>query len=147
MDKEQIDIITEAVISKIKEKYLLVEKTYFLDSRTLGSIKKIDTETQVLMDLIVNVACEHFKILKSGLMDQHVGITPYNKVAWCVAYVSRRVTNKPIELKNIGTYFKKDHSTIIYWLKRCESKMAVNTEYGYSVQEVKKLVEQSLKNY
>lgn len=49
----------------------------------------------------------------------------YNYVAirMAVAYNMRR---KGITYKNIGTFIGKDHSTVVYLVKRCEQLLEVN---------------------
>ncbi len=145
--QEQLNIISDFVIKNIKQKYILVEKTFNLDDYKTEEYKKKMVTFNTFIENVVNIACGYFKIDKNELMSQKKVRSGYNKVTWCIAHLCKELPETPIPQAIFGALFGKHHSTVVHWNRMAEGTMSRSFEYNHDVNEVKKLVEQSLKTY
>jgi chromosomal replication initiation ATPase DnaA len=142
VNTKEVDIITEAVIKKISEKYILVEKTFNLDT-TYAEDKQ--ARLNVFIENITTITCKYFRVDKDTMMAQEKIKSEFYKSCWCIGYLCKELPETPISQAAVGRFFNKNHATINHWQKMAESCMLRNFEFKYDVNEVKKLVEQSLK--
>ncbi|MEK6879421.1 MAG: helix-turn-helix domain-containing protein, partial [Nanoarchaeota archaeon] len=136
---------------KIKEKYLLIEKTFNLNSYeskedAIMKTKNYDVINSFIEN-IVNITCGYFKLNKERLLNGRRVSGEYINASYMVAYLCRGLPENPITMITIGMYFKKDHSSIKHWLLMAEKKMQNSFEFKYDINQIQKLVENSLKTY
>jgi chromosomal replication initiation ATPase DnaA len=149
MDQEELNKLTDAVISKIKEKYILVEKTFNLDTYNSEERKAKEVAYKTFIDNITNIACAYYNLNKDKLMLQaQTKIkSEFYKVVWAVGHLCKEIPESAISQRVIGEFFNKNHATVYHWQALAEAKIEKNFEFKYEVNEIKKLVEQSLKIY
>lgn len=136
-----IEEITEEVIRRINQRYILVEKTFNLSSH----IEEGDIKIRMFTENIIEVACKYFYVEKIDFKSGAHLRGPFKKVAMCYVALCRELPEEPISYTKIGFQIKKDHATIMNIKNKWEQKMEKDFEFRQDYNAVKKQVEESLK--
>lgn len=138
--------VVDAVISKLKEKYFLVEKTFDPTFR----FQKTEAQKQFVMN-VMSFTCEYFGINISDLKSKHKVIrrdTEHSlaKIRAVVIKLSRELPEESIPLGIIGECIERDHATGTYTMKVFDSYLK-NKVFKHDYEQIKKKVNESLKMY
>jgi chromosomal replication initiation ATPase DnaA len=141
MTPEELELITNKVVENITKKYVLVERNSVFDNDLRDLRLSADNQ---FIENALNIACKHWEIDKSEIMDNLRSNKSYRLIPHATAYICRILPKTPITYGNIGHFFKKDHSTIIHRIILVENKMKKNPEYAFLIKQYIELVKKSI---
>lgn len=140
------NVVIDAVIEKLKEKYFLVEKTFDPTFR----FQKTEAQKQFVMNVMA-FTCEYFGITISDLKSKRKILrndTEHSlvKIRSIVIKLSRELPEESIPLGIIGDCVGRDHATGTHAMKMFDGYLK-NKVFKYDYEQIKKKVNESLKMY
>lgn len=134
-----LDDLTEAVIERIKQRYILVEKTFNLNQNESIEIERI------FMENMADIICKYYEANKERFLNGAHLVNVYKKCAMCFVSMCRDLPEESISYGKIGHFLKKDHSSVIAIRRNWEKHMGKSFDFRIEFEMVKKQVEESLK--
>ena len=142
MKEEEVNKIAECVIEKIKEKYVLVEKTFQIH-------KNEDEFREKKINFINNIISHcalYYKIESRELYSENKANRKIFNILKIVAKLCRELPEKPISYELISEVLRYDnHSSIVYLMSKFDEKYSKNTEFRLEYHEIKEKIQQGLK--
>lgn len=141
MTDQEIELITNKVVAQIKSQYLLVERNAVYDNDLREARLSADNQ---FIENALNIACKVWEINKDEIIANLRSNKSYKLIPHVTAYVCRIIPKIPITYTNLGHFFKRDHSSIVYRTTIVEKKMKKNPEYNFLVNKYIELVKKSI---
>lgn len=140
-----IDEMTEEVIRRIKQRYILVEKTFNMNSNDYITEEMV--RDRVWIENAMTILCQSLQVDKA-LFDKRPRAVGRMKIATLIfVKILRDLPEEPFSYSKIGRYIKKDHATIMHSYKVANTKYERDFEFKSEYLQVKKQIEQSLKTW
>lgn len=139
--------VVASVISRIQEKYFLIEKTSDLNLR-----EYFDAKTDTLIECIISCVCQYFDIKKEWILkgNNRKCLDKYSnaEIRFIIVRLCRYIPSEVITESRIGAALNMDHTTVHYAIKKGESYIGVGNwvDFKNDYDAIAKIIKDSLKS-
>ena len=133
----------EGVVKRMRAQYLLggEQPNLITAQNAIRDIRNDNQPVPITVERIINEVARTMSVQPEDIRSSKHS-APISKARQVAAYVVRSITNLP--MKSIGEEFGgRDHSTIVYAVKKVEDQMAVDTTYKNMVNDIIKNISES----
>lgn len=124
--QDDLEYITEQVINNIKQKYYLVEKG--------SDLKSEIKDREIHIEKIIDDICELKGVVREKLTTK-IKIRTYTDCRMLIYYIIRKIY-PIVTLQKIGSYFNRDHSSVVQQLKLTQEILEVDKVFRVQVENL-----------